>query len=51
MTLAEMERKLESLEKRVQELETRRPWDIHYHSHEAPNQPVEPVQPPFYVIT
>lgn len=33
MTMAEMERKLESLEKRVQELESRRALEIHYHTH------------------
>ena len=35
MTLAEMERKLESLDKRVKELEAQRPWEIHYHSHDS----------------
>ena len=37
MTLAEMERKLESLEKRVKELEARRPMEVHYHTHGAPD--------------
>lgn len=32
MTLAEMERRIESLEKRVQELEKRAP-EVHYHQH------------------
>lgn len=35
MTLAEMERKLESLEKRVKDLEAQRPWELHYHTHEG----------------
>ena len=35
MTLAEMERKLESLDKRVKELEAQRPWELHYHTHEG----------------
>jgi hypothetical protein len=37
MTMAEMERRLESLERRVQELE-KRPVEMHFHQHglEAP---------------
>ena len=44
MTMAEMERKLEALEKRVRELESR-PQQVHYH---YPVQPVTPPQVPYY---
>lgn len=38
-TMAEMERKLESLGKRVQELEKRQPYQIHYHTHHDAPEP------------
>lgn len=47
MTLAEMIRKIESLEKRVRELESR-PQQVHYH-YPAPQEPV--YVPPMWTIT
>ena len=44
MTMAEMQRKIESLEKRVRELESR-PAVVHHHHYTAP---VIPLQAPDY---
>ena len=38
-TMAEMERKIESLEKRVQELEKRPAHEVHYHTHHDVPEP------------
>ena len=45
MTLAEMQRKIESLEKRVRELELQ-PREVHHHYHDQPaTYPVSPTYP------
>ena len=46
-TMAEMKRKIESLEKRVQELEKRPAHEVHYHTHHDAPAPVyyQPVFP------
>ena len=53
MTMAEMQRKIESLEKRVRELESR-PQQVHYHYQgtpiEYPSQPQYPNEP-WYIPT
>ena len=50
MTMAEMQRKIESLEKRVRELESR-PQEVHYHYQvspiEYPSRPQYPNEPQY----
>lgn len=50
MTMAEMQRKIESLEKRVRELELR-PQEVHYHYQvspiEYPGRPQYPNEPQY----